>query len=307
MPDLARKTISATEMSGLFGISPYVTKWMLWQRFANGMMIESAADNRMSCGSKLEPLLIAQAAQDLKLEVKPNRDANGWQEYVTRNLLGCSRDATIIAPDLGPGALETKCVFDYATWMREWDGGKRPPPHYEIQLQVQMYVGDGVNSFEWGTLAVFVCGDMKYFNRHPIRDLWKVFEEEAEHFFMTVREKLEPPAFGKEVEWPLLRSLYPPTPKLILDYQNERDAFELAEDARMFNYYAEQESGNAKAKEKVKYRLLAAMKGAEELLLPNGIIARQRKHGSGVRVTVYVPSDLPEGDISFFEDAEFGS
>jgi hypothetical protein len=41
VPDRTLKTISATEAPALFNASPYVTRWMLWQRFANGMDIDS--------------------------------------------------------------------------------------------------------------------------------------------------------------------------------------------------------------------------------------------------------------------------
>ena len=34
MPDQTLKTISASEAAALFNASPYVTRWMLYQRFA---------------------------------------------------------------------------------------------------------------------------------------------------------------------------------------------------------------------------------------------------------------------------------
>ena len=148
MPDPTKKTISATEMSGLLGVSPYVTKWMLFQRFAHGVEAPGPDHNRLDWGTKMEPLLLEQAAADLRLEVKTNRQADGSQIYVRRNLLGCSRDADIYDPQRGPGALETKCCFDYKILMQEWNGGKTPPRQHEIQLQQQMYVGDGVKAFD---------------------------------------------------------------------------------------------------------------------------------------------------------------
>jgi hypothetical protein len=36
MPDRERLTVSATEASALFDASPYVTRWMLYRRFALG-------------------------------------------------------------------------------------------------------------------------------------------------------------------------------------------------------------------------------------------------------------------------------
>src|ERR1700744_3883770 len=103
MPDPTKATISATEMSGLLGVSPYVTKWMLYQRFAKGIEGPGPDPNRLDWGTKMEPLLLEQAAADLHLEVTKS------QIYLRRGLLGCTRDADIYDPQRGPGALETKC------------------------------------------------------------------------------------------------------------------------------------------------------------------------------------------------------
>src|SRR5882724_10027041 len=175
MPDPTKATISATEASGLFNVSPYVTRWMLWQSFAKGVDIDATEDSRMSWGKKLQPLIIQQAADDLKFEVVPNAD----DTYHRRGLLGCTRDATIICPDRGPGALETKCVFDYRTWMADWAGGKSPPRTHEIQVQQQMLVGDpsgdeanNFGMYKWGVIAAWVAGEVHYFERKPIYDLW---------------------------------------------------------------------------------------------------------------------------------------
>jgi hypothetical protein len=143
---------------------------MLWQRFANGMDIDSRADARMNWGQKAPAADHRAGAEEMRLEVTAERE----DAYMRRGLLGCTRDATIICPDRGPGALETKCVFDYRTWMADWNGGKQPPRHHEIQLQQQMFVGDeGGESYRWGVLAAWVAGEVHYFERAPIADLWR--------------------------------------------------------------------------------------------------------------------------------------
>jgi predicted phage-related endonuclease len=206
VPDRTLKTISATEAPALFNASPYVTRWMLWQRFANGMDIDSRADARMNWGRKLQPLILEQVAEEMRLEVRPNNE----DAYMRRGLLGCTRDATIICPDRGPGAVETKCVFDYRTWMADWNGGKQPPRHHEIQLQQQMLVGDeGGESYRWGLLVAWVAGELHYFERAPVKDLWAPLYQEAERFFADVQAKREPEPFGAPVELPLLAQLFP--------------------------------------------------------------------------------------------------
>jgi hypothetical protein len=205
MPDPTRQTISATEAPALFNASPYVTRWMLHRRFAHGDEIHSPEHNRMDWGKRLQPLLLAAAAEDLRLEVKPNAS----DVYVRNARLGCTRDAEIICPDRGPGALETKCVFDSGVWMREWAGGKTPPRHHEIQLQVQMYVGDGERPFQWGVLAAWIGGEMHYFEREPILELWDEIDKEARQFFADVQAGTEPDPFGAPIESALLAKVFP--------------------------------------------------------------------------------------------------
>src|SRR3989442_9052297 len=127
MPDTTKQTISATQSPALFGVSPYMTRWMLLRHFIHGDPIDSPEHERMTWGKKLQPLVLAQAAEDLHLEVRPNaEDVYLRSEHFP---IGCTRDAEIICPDRGPGTLETKCVFDYGVWMQTWNGGKALPKH----------------------------------------------------------------------------------------------------------------------------------------------------------------------------------
>src|SRR5712691_5672649 len=204
MPDPNKTTISATESPALLGASPHLTRWMLWQKFANGIEPKREESSRMEWGKAMQPLIIKRVAQERKLEVFPNGET-----YVRRGLLGCTRDATIISPDHGPGALEIKCVFDYEQWGRKWKGGAEVPREIEIQLQQQMYVGTGGTqksdgSFKWGLIVVWVCADLYYFERVPIDALWGRLEDESEQFFESVKRKDEPDPFGAAVELPLL-------------------------------------------------------------------------------------------------------
>lgn len=307
MPDPLRQSISATEMGALLGVSNYLTPFMLSQKFVNGIDIDSDPDSRMEWGTLIEPLVIAQTGKKLGLEVQPNRDADGIQPYVRRGLIGCTRDGTIFDPSVGPGALEGKCVFDYSVWMQKWEGGKRVPPEIEIQNQVQMYVGDGITPYNWGIIPVFVCGDLKLeYKRKPDLELWALFEETAEKFFHDVKRGHIADPFGRAIEVPLISRLYPPIIKKVRDYREEPDAYKIAEDARMMAYHGEQGTLHENGQKAIKDRLRGLLLDAEELWLPHGIIVRQKPHGKGIRVTVYVPDNVPEGDISFFEGTPLG-
>lgn len=294
MPDPTKKTISATEMSGLLGISPYVTKWMLYQRFAKGIEAPGPEHNRLDWGTKMEPLLLEQAAADLRLEVKTNRQPDGSQVYLRRGLLGCSRDADIYDPQRGPGALETKCCFDYKVLMEQWDGGKTPPRQHEIQLQMQMYVGDGVTPYEWGTIAMWCGGDMTYFHRKPMPDLWELFENEARQFFADVAAGNEPEPFGSPIEVPLLKMIFAvPTGEIInaTELLGEGEATKIAQMVVDAEYQRVVRLAAEKVEEKSKAKLLAIAKEADEIDLPQGIrvkITRSSRAGYTVKPTVAV-------------------
>lgn len=301
MPDPARNTISASQAAALWNRSPYLTRWMLWQHFANAMPLDKDADGRMAWGLKMEPLILAEAAADLKLEVRPNQP----QVYVNRGRFGCTRDAEIISPDEGPGALEAKTVFDYRTWMQDWEGGKAVPPHYEIQLQVQMYVGDGEQPFRWGAIPVWVAGEIHYFRRTPAEGLWQEMEREAEAFFADVAAGREPDPFGASVELPFL-SNRPRTGETI-DLSEEANARDLAEAARMFELEGKAIRAAEKSRDHFKAKLLGAIGEASEAILYGGIRlktrvdhipAQTRAATTRTILKVSVPEDLPDDHLA---------
>jgi hypothetical protein len=288
MPDPTKKTISATQTPALWNLSPYYTRWMLYHHFANGMPLDSEENARMAWGKKLQPLIVEQAAQDLHFEVRPNAD----DTYHRRGLVGCTRDATIICPSRGPGALETKCVFDYRYWMQDWRGGEAIPKPHEIQLQQQMMVGDEDGEpYKWGVIAAWVAGDVHYFEREPVPEFWTMIEGEARDFFQSIADKAEPEPFGVPLELPWLNELFPVEPKKVLDLSADGETH--LEIARMYANAKEQEAAGARTAEPLRARLLALAKDAEEVLLPFDCKVRIRPHGKGKRITVQVPETAP--------------
>jgi len=299
MPDPKRKTLSATESPALFGASPYLTRWMLYQKFANGENLDKPADERMDWGKKMQPLIISQVSSDRGLEVVPNPDT-----YVRRGLLGCTRDATIIAPGIGPGALEIKCVFDYRAWMQKWGGGKTVSREIELQLQQQMYVGAGegvfdtgsemsanfVDPYQWGLIAVWVCADLYYFERKPLPELWTELERRAIGFFSDVRSKREPDPFGVAVELPLLNKLYPMQPGNVLDLSADPDHIKTSEKVSLYDHLKSEASGLKDNIERYRVELLALAKDAEYVKLPCGVSFRVKRVGkAGRTIDAYIP------------------
>lgn len=323
MPDPTRATISATEASALFDVSPYVTRWMLYRRFAHGEESFTPEHNRMDWGKKMEGLILAQAADELKMEVRPNIGPDGKQVYVRNGLLGCTRDAEIFCPDRGPGIIEVKCVFDYRTWMAEWNGGNKVPRHNEIQVQVQMKTGAGETApaagdakpYTWGVFAVWVAGDLHYFERKPLPKLCAALDTEAARFFADVKVKNEPDPFGATIENPLMNEVWPVDAKAVLDYREEKNAIDLAEACRQFEYHSQQRLGHHKAEEVLKAKFRALAKDNGTVLLPHGIsitVKQSPRAGYTVEpsmtttVKVHVPDNIEGGALTPFEGADIG-
>ena len=293
MPNPIKKTISATESPALFNASPYVTRWMLWQKFANGIDIEKVSTSRMDWGKKIQPLIIEQVAEERKLEIIPNTDT-----YVRRGLLGCTRDGTIIDPQRGPGALEIKCVFDYNVWATKWKGGQQVQREVEIQLQQQMLVGDGSDrvgwsgSYQWGLICVWVCADLYYFERSPVTDLWSKLETEATKFFISVETRIEPDPFGVILELPFITKMFPTVPDKIIDLSNDPDHVKTTNDLSMYAHLKSESSGAAVGAEDLRVKLLVIARDAEQVRLPCGASYRVRKSGKGKTIVPYIP-DVP--------------
>lgn len=297
MPDPLRKTISATEAAALFEVSPYTTKWMLYRRFAFGEEVFRDASTRMNWGTKIEPLIIAQAAEELNFDVKPNAGLDGQQVYVRNGLLGCTRDAEVYSPERGPGACEVKCVFDYRTWMTDWNGGNSVPRQYEIQLQTQMKVGDGTNSYGWGVFAVWVAGDVHYFERKPIPKFLEALDKETEAFFRDVQDRKEPEPFGVPTEYPLLNECFPIEEEKVLDLRDADVGEDLANEAMMFNFHRDQRLSHKKGEDQLGMRFRVFAKEHGTLLLPHGIVVRLKQNKTGVGVKINAPSEISEGVI----------
>lgn len=309
MPDPLRRTISATEAAALFEVSPYCTRWMLYERFAHGLDLDVAPNSRMNWGKLLEPLVLEQAAKDLKFEIRPNKGVDGKQVYVRNGLLGCTRDAEIYCPDRGPGTCETKCVFDYRTWMTEWKGGNHVPRQNEIQVQVQMKVGAGETKpsagdgvpYRWGVFAVWIAGEVFYFERKPVAKFWKALDEEASRFFDDVKSAREPEPFGIPVEYPLLNEMFPIEDERELDLRNDPKAMQAAEDVRQYDYHRRERLSHKKAEEALKARFRGTFKEHGKVLLPHGIILQLKQNKTDVGVKAHVPDNLPEGEIGYVQ------
>lgn len=268
MPDVLKQTVSASQIAAVFNRSPYDTRFTLWQWFKRG--IETAQqDTRMSFGKFIEPFVLAQVQERLRLEVIHNREG----QYFRRGALGCTRDATVIDPTRGPGIVQVK-AHAYPQW-RDLYTESMTPPHIEMQLQTEMAVHDA----RWGIIAVMVGQNdqLLLYEREPIPALQAQLDQAAAEFLASVTAGDEPDALGSEVELPVLDALYPEvTPRKIATVADQAKAEKIAEDAMLYDWAKEQRKSFERVEKEKRAIIAAAIGDAERLDLPGVTIQVSR-------------------------------
>lgn len=197
---LRLKDVTSTEVSSLFGVSPYLTKFELWHRKKSQQAADFVESDRMKWGSRLEASIAKGIAED-----------RGWtirhkSEYIRDAELkaGASFDYEI---EETRAILEIKNV-DFLMFKQGWlvdeDGGVEAAPHIELQVQQQMLLA-GVDG---AYIGVLVGGnDCKVFEREADKDIQDAIQEEIYNFWLSIERDLPPtPDFTKDAEF--ITSLY---------------------------------------------------------------------------------------------------
>lgn len=212
-------------MPALYGRSKYLTKWMLWQHFANDLPLERSDTTRMKWGRDLQKVILERTAYEYRLRMRQNIDEN---RYIKRGRIGHTRDGRMFSAQRGRINVEAKNV-DWFIYNDDWSE-IAAPPEYEIQLQVGMYV-DQANE---GIIAVLVGGnDQKYYERAPNLELYESMREETARFFQSIKRNKPPEVAGMPVELPMLAMLYPETdPGKVLERFEDRELRDILREYR---------------------------------------------------------------------------
>lgn len=286
MPDKAYESVSASQLGALYDLSSYGTRWELHQLFKHRAPLDLQS-SRMTWGKRMQPLILDVVKEDKRLDVTPNPE----DTYIRRGIVGCTRDADIVDPTRGPGALEVKCVFDYAVYGQKWEMGERVPPEYELQLQAQMGVGDGEKPYEWGLFAVWKCGEMEYFERTFNPEIWERIQGDVAAFLDDVKAGKAPNPIGTPAEWEWIRAAYPELERKTV----QTDDIAVTEMARQYEYYASQESFAKKMRAAMKTKLWAIGDGADMLEFPFGNVRFKIAKNGAKSFKVWISDDAPVG------------
>jgi putative phage-type endonuclease len=177
--------VTSTEVSALFGCSPYMTKFELWHRKKNGLVVEIEENTRMKWGTRLQDAIALGIAEDQGWNVRRMMRYLRFPELRA----GSSFDFEIVKAD---SVLEIKNVDSLAFrdgWLVE-EGEVEAPPHIELQVQHQMFVAKKSRAY----IGALVGGnDIHLLPRQANAGIHAAIEEEVQKFWLSI-EANEPPA-----------------------------------------------------------------------------------------------------------------
>ena len=148
------KDVTSTEISALFGLSPYKTEFELFHEKREGRVIQFKPNERMKWGTRFESAIALGVAEDQGWNVEP------FKAYISNTQLriGSSFDFKIKHPQFGIGIMEIKNVDSLVfkrTWVDNGDGNLEAPAHIEMQVQHQMEVAE----IDWCAIVAMVGGN----------------------------------------------------------------------------------------------------------------------------------------------------
>lgn len=213
--DFRATHVGASEVSALFDCCPYLTKFELWHRRKGNVSIPDFADDeRMEWGLRLEPAIIAAAADRFgyQIEESPRRLSNGRG-------LGGHPDA-FANDERGPGIIEIKT----ADWLVRKSWGDEPPTHYLMQAMAYA----GLAGRKWGDVLVLVGGNkLERFSYDFRPKIYAEIERRVEEFWQSV-EANEPPAPDYTRDLDTITDLYRDGTEAVVDLTADNLAHEAA-------------------------------------------------------------------------------
>ena len=175
--------VTSTEVSSLFGLSPYKTEYELYHEKKEKHLVSVPDNPRMAWGRRLEDSIAQGCAAQMNWKVEQ------FDEYlrIPELRIGSSFDYKITSTK-EPGILEVKNV-DWLAFKKSWivhpDETIEAPPHIELQLHHQLLV----TGYSWGCICALVGGnDLKtvIIKKDPliqtrIKNMVKIFWENVKN------------------------------------------------------------------------------------------------------------------------------
>lgn len=192
------KDVTSTEVSALYGLSPYLTEFELFHNKRDNVVVKIEPNERMRWGNRLEAAIAHGAAED------QGWDISKLNVYMrdTDSRIGSSFDFKINSSSDGPGILEIKNV-DWLQYQRNWiddgAGNIEAPEHIELQIQHQMEIA----GYEWTALVALVGGnEQKIVLRNRDRGIGSDIRQRVAAFWERVQTNVAPsPDYTADAEF----------------------------------------------------------------------------------------------------------
>lgn len=223
------RVVGAGEVAALFDMSPWLTRFELWQRKAGNIATPefnarnpdgTPINSRIHWGVKLEKLIIEETCERWGYEVRetPDRLDNG-------NGLGGHPDKIVWCP-------ERKClvVLEVKTvdWLERKKWGDEPPAHYLIQPNTYA----GLAKVQWADVIVMVLGGNTDLERHQNEFRPKLYaetERRVAEFWESVRSN-KPPKPDYTRDGDALSELYGSPDETVIDLRRDNRMPELMQE-----------------------------------------------------------------------------
>lgn len=261
------KDITSTEVSALYGLSPYKTEFELFHEKRDGQVIKFQPNERMKWGTRLESIIAQGAAEENGWEIEPLKVY--MRDMDVR--IGSSFDFEIKSSANGRGILEIKNV-DSLQYMRNWiddgAGNIEAPEHIEMQIQHQMEVA----GYDWTALVALVGGnELKVVYRNRDREIGADIRAKVTAFWDRVKSNTPPSAdYSKDADF-IIKQLYGKANEgEILDATNDPAIGELL---KQYRFVSSEVSGLEAIKDSYKAQILEKIGTASKVLTPYGSLS----------------------------------
>lgn len=268
---LRTRDVTSTEISALYGESPYMTKAELWYAKKDGLQSAIAENTRMTWGKRLQDAIANGIATENEWTIFP------FKEYcrVPSLRIGSSFDFRGVREQAnGDGAfiLEIKNVdgLAFRNGWGETDFGLEAPAHIELQVQHQMHVSD----YKYAVIGALIGGNrLELLEREYYPDTGASIDKQVAAFWASI-DANQPPPLDFERDMELIVRLAQEVSKGKVMEATDR----INELALIYNQAAELIKLNKEEQDIAKAELLTLIGDAEQVLGSNYKISAPTVH-----------------------------
>lgn len=258
---LRSKDITSTDVSSLFDISPYCTKFEMWFRKKDASIVEIDLNERMKWGIALQDAIAGEYAKENKLSIIRMDEYIRIPEF----RIGSSFDFSIesMSNKDGKGILEIKNVdgLEFKNkWLANDEGDIEPPFHIQLQIQHQLLVSGRC----YGYIVALVGGNKVYsFYVEANQNIFDMIKKSVKGFWDSI-DNDSPPEPDFSVNSDFICSMYQHTdPGKIMDASDNAYISELAEE---YHNLTNQISDIESKRKEIKAKLLINIDDNEKVI-----------------------------------------